>query len=193
MNGMKFGLITVLMFVVLGCTKAPVLAVYSFELTPIPMVAHSKYRHKTIKVTYPKSLKESVSQKMHFSYSYNERGLYQNSEWSNNISKLLQGTFIEVLSDAKLFKAVLFDTSTAHEDYRLESTIFAFEHRVRGASSTAVISIQFTLIDTNTGNLIKSKRFSYAEPTPSIDAKGYAMATNVIMSRLSSDLIGWLR
>jgi len=193
MNKLQYGVNGFIILLIFGCTKAPVLDVYSFDLTTVPVVSHSKYRNKSIKLTYPKSLKESVTQKMRFSYSYNDRGLYQNSEWSNNISKLLQGTFIEVLSNAKLFKAVLFDTSTVHEDYRLESTIFAFEHRVRGTLSTAFISIQFTLIDTNTGHLIKSKRFSYSEPTQSIDAKGYAFATNRALTRLSKDLIHWMK
>ncbi|MDQ7046431.1 MAG: ABC-type transport auxiliary lipoprotein family protein [Sulfurovum sp.] len=130
-----------------------------------------------------------MSQKMNFSYSNSDRGTYQNSEWSNDMSKLLQGTFIEVLDSAKLFKVVLSDTTTLKENYRLESNIFAFEHRVRDRQSHAIISIQFTLINADTGKLVKSKRFSYQEPTQSTDAKGYASATNVIMRKLSGDLL----
>ena len=130
---------------------------------------------------------------MNFSYSSIDRGTYQNSEWSNNMSKLLQGTLIEVLDESRLFKVVLTDTSTAREDYRLESNIFAFEHRVRGTQSHAVVSIQFNLISVESGGMVKSKRFTYSEATPSIDAKGYVTATNVAVSKLSSDLVSWLR
>lgn len=108
------------------------------------------------------------------------------------MSKLLQGTIIDVLDRSSLFQAVISDTSTLKENYRLESNIFAFEHKVRANVSHAIVSIQFTLIDADTGKLVKSKKFSYQESTPSTDAQGYASATNVVMGRLSSDLVGWL-
>jgi len=176
-----------------GCTKAPALKVYSLNVPSVGTTQSSIYRNKSIKVTYPQSLREQISQKMNFSYSNSDSGTYQNSEWSNDMSKLLQGTFIEVLDSAKLFKVVLSDTTTLKENYRLESNIFAFEHRVRDTQSHAIISIQFTLINADTGKLVKSKRFSYQEATQTTDAKGYASATNVIMRKLSGDLLGWLR
>jgi cholesterol transport system auxiliary component len=191
---MKKHMITLALLLTLtACTKAPALKIYTLDIPQTTVTQSSHYHTKTIKITYPQSLREQMSQKMNFSYSMSDRGTYQNSEWSNNMSKLLQGTIIDLLDSSRLFKAVLSDTSTLKENYRLESNIFAFEHRVRGESSHAVVSIQFTLIDADTGKLVKSRRFSYQEPTPSIDAKGYATATNVIMRRLSSDLVGWLR
>lgn len=177
----------------LGCSKAPALKIYSLNVPTIKVPTIHRYRSKTVKVTFPQSLREQMSQKMNFSYSNNDRGTYQNSEWSNNMRKLLQGTLIDVLDSSRLFKAVLSDTSTLKENYRLESNIFAFEHRVRGENSHSVVSIQFTLINADTGKLVKSRRFSYQEPTTSTDAKGYASATNAIMTRLSGDLVGWLR
>lgn len=176
-----------------GCSKAPALKVYSLNVPSVGTVQSSNYRSKSVKVTYPQSLREQMSQKMNFSYSSNDRGTYQNSEWSNDMSKLLQGTFIEVLDSAKLFKVVLSDTTTLKENYRLESNVFAFEHSVRGTESHAIISVQFTLINADTGKLVKSKRFSYREETPSVDAEGYAKATNVAITKLSQNLVGWLR
>ncbi len=178
---------------ILGCTKEPALKVYSLNVPAVEMVQSNYYRNKTLKITFPQSLREQMSQKMNFSYSNNDHGTYVNSEWSNNMSKLLQGTFIEVLEGSKLFKVVLSDTTTLKENFRLESNIFAFEHRVRGTQSHAIISVQFTLINADTGRLVKSKRFSYSEATASVDAQGYAAATNVALARLSRDLVAWLR
>lgn len=176
-----------------GCTKAPALKVYSLNVPSVDLAYGSKYRAKSIKVTYPQSLREEMSRKMNYSYSISDRGTYQNSEWSNHMSKLLQGTLIEVLDRAKLFKVVLSDTSTLKENYRLETNVFAFEHQVRGTQSHAHISIQLTLINADTGKLVKSKRFSYLEPTQTTDAEGYAAATNTAMLKLSKNLLGWLR
>jgi cholesterol transport system auxiliary component len=64
---------------------------------------------------------------------------------------------------------------------------------VRGKSSNAVISIDFALVSSQTGKLIKSKRFSYMEATPTVDAEGYVAASNNAIERLSKDLLAWLR
>ena len=176
-----------------GCTKAPALKVYSLNVAPIKSAQSRTFNNKSIKVSYPQSLKEEMSQKMNFSYSVSDRGSYQNSEWSNLMSKLLQGTFIEVIDSANIFKVVLSDTSSLKENYRLESNVYAFEHQVRGTQSHAIISVQFTLINADVGKLVKSKRFFYKEETPTVNAQGYAQATNIAMTHLSRDLVGWLR
>jgi len=183
----------ILVMAMVGCTQAPTMKVYSLDVPKITAVVTSPYKTKVVKVTFPYSLREQVTEKMNFSYSDSDYGTYLNSEWSNNMSKLLQGTIIDILSNSNIFKAVLADTSTLKENYRLESNIFSFEHRVRDTASYADVSMQFTLIDADTGKLVKSKRFSYTEPTPTVDAKGYAIATNRVMYRLGQDLVKWIK
>lgn len=193
--GNKFQTIIMMMTAagVIGCSKAPVLNMYSLHAPKVQTKNAHAYRGKSIKVSFPQSIKEPLSERMQFSYAPNDRGVYQNSQWSANMGRLLQGMFIEVLDSSRLFKVVLPDMSTLAENYRLESTIFDFEHQVRGEDSYALVSIQFTLINADTGRLAKSKRFSYQERTPTTDAKGYAAATNRIMIRLSDDLLKWIQ
>jgi len=189
----KFVVLLMAYIGLLGCTKEPALKVYSLEVPPIQRVQSSQHRHQSIKITYPHSIKEPMSDKMYFSYSVSDKGSYQNSQWSNNINKLLQGTLIEAIDNAHMFKTVLSDTSSVEENLRLESDVYTFEHKVRGKDSYAVISIQFVLINADTGRLLQSKRFSYKEPTITVDAKGYAQATNRALASLSQDLMKWLR
>ena len=190
---MKFILIFILLWLS-GCSsKQTPLKVYTLDTPKVVETSSSQFRYKTIKVSFPQTLKEKISSKMRYSYSMSEQGAYLNAQWSNNIGKLIQGTVIQTLEQSRLFKAVLPYESTAGEDYRLETSIFDFSHHVRGASSHAVVSIQFSLINTYTGRLIKTKRFSYRESTPTIDVQGYVIATNVAMDRLSRNLIQWLR
>lgn len=166
--------------------------VFTLNTPEVQMVKSTKYRNKTMKVTFPQTLKEQISNKMYYVYSTGERGAYLNSQWSNNIGKLLEGTFILALEQSRMYKAVIPYSSTAAEDYRLESTIFDFAHHVEGKASYAIVSIQFSLIDTETGHLVKTKRFSYREETPTFNAEGYAKATNRAVERLSRDLVAWL-
>ena len=100
---------------------------------------------------------------------------------------------MQTLEQSGLFKAVIAYTSTATEEYRLESTIFDFSHHVRGTASYAIVSIQFSLIDASHATLVKTKRFSYKVATKTTNAKGYVNATNVAMRNLDKALVNWLR
>jgi cholesterol transport system auxiliary component len=141
----------------------------------------------------PYSLKQPLSYKMAYAYSKNERGYYQNSQWSNNLGKMLQGYLIQTLQQSRLYKAVLPYESAVPEDQRLESIVYDFSHHVNGGLSHAVVSIEFALVDMHSGKLIKRRRFSYQEPTPTVDAKGYVTATNKVLEKLSWDLREWLK
>ncbi len=178
-----------------GCSvkEATPIKIYTLDAGSVAPVSHSSHRGQTIKVSYPQALKDTLTNGMAYSYSASERGVYQNSQWSNNAGKLLQGNIIQILTHSRIFKAVLPYESTAGEDLRLESIVFDFSHHVRGEASFAIVSIQMNLINTDSGKLIKTKRFSYKEQTQTLDARGYVEATNRAMGRLSRDLVVWLR
>ena len=176
-----------------GCSSTqPPLKIYTLKAESVPHSPSKQYHTKILKVAYTGSIKERFSDMMHFSYSSAEQGEYQNSQWSNDVGMLLQGVLVEALSSSGLFKTVLSYNSSVAEDYRLESTLFAFSHSIRGTYSYAVVSIQFNLIDIQSGRLLKSRRFSYREDTETTDAKGYVEATNRIMTKLSRDLLQWI-
>jgi cholesterol transport system auxiliary component len=191
----KMYLIIASLFMLTACSfkEAAPVKIYTLQVENVAPVSYSRYRNQTIKVAFPQTLKEKISDRMSYSYSNSERGFYQNSQWSNNLGKLLQGNFIQTLDRSRLFKAVLPYASTAGEDLRLESSIFDFSHHIRGDDSFAIVSIQFSLINTDTGKLIKTKRFSYKENTTTVDAKGYVDASSRAMESLSRDLVEWLR
>ena len=183
------------LFLLSGCAlkeSAP-MTEYTLSATPLQAVSSGRYRSKTLKVTYPQSLKEKLSRDIHYSYSLSDSGVYQNSEWSNTLGQLIQGTIIQALDQSRIFKGVLPYSSTAYEDYRLESSVYDFSHYIRGKESYALVSIRFSLIDTNTGKLVKIRKFSYKESTRTVDARGYVEAVNIAMSRLVRDLAAWLR
>ena len=191
----NFIILIVLALAGAGCSskEAPMKSFVLQMPQNVPHVSTAGFRHKSIQVTYPESLKEKMNQDMHFSYSASEQGSYLHSQWSNDTGKLLQGITIQTLVQSGLFKGVVSYESTAQTDYRLESTVFEFSHRVRSSSSEAIVSIQYNLISAVTGKLIKSKRFNYIIPTKTTDAEGYADATNEAIRRLSRDLVLWLR
>jgi len=191
---MKYITGALLLIFLAGCsTKMTPLKTYTLQTPEVKTIYKKSYQNKTIKVMQPLSLKEKMSDKMYFSYSPMQQGAYLNSKWSNNLGKLVQGTLMYTLQSSGMFKGVVSYDSTAQADYRLESTVFDFSHHVRGDASDAVVSLQFNLVSTHTGKLIKSKRFSYREVTKTTDAEGYVQASNRAVERLSKDLLLWLQ
>ena len=191
---MKYAGMIIVLLLLSGCAmkEAAPIKIYTLNAGKVPVVSTNKYRTKVLKVSFPQTLKEKITEKMRFSYSSSDHGVYQNSEWSNSLEKLVQGSVIEALQESRLFKAVLPYASTASEDLRLESIIYDLSHHIRGEDSYAVVSIEFSLINSDTGNLIKTTRFSYREDTPTVNAKGYVEATNRAMAKLTKDLVVWL-
>ena len=186
--------VTTGVFFLSGCAvkEAPPLMLYTFDTAKVALLTRSAYRHQVLEVSYPQTLREPIGDTMAFSYGGGDRGYYQNAQWTNNIGKLLQGDIIETLQQSRLFKAVVSYASTAQEDLRLESTIYDFSHHIRGVESYAVVSIGLSLIDTHTRRVIKTKRFSYREATPTVDAKGYVTATNRALERFNNDMVAWI-
>jgi len=177
-----------------GCAmkSAPPLQTYTLATEPVKRVKVSPYAGKVLKVSFPQSIKEPLSDKIPFSYSASDRGYYLNATWTNNIGQLLQGVLMESLEQSGLFKAVLPYASTAGEDLRLESMVYDISHHLKGNESYAVFSVGVALVDADTGKLLRMKRFSYKEPTPTVDSKGYVSAVQKALARFERDLIAWL-
>jgi cholesterol transport system auxiliary component len=176
-----------------GFKEAPVMQRYSIAVPPLKPLSDTQYRNKILKVSYPVGLGSVLNSSIYYSYTLTDSGSYLNACWSNDIGKLLQGNYIRVLSESGLFRVVVPFSSNMNENLRLESVVFDFSHHIRKDGSFAVVSIQFSLINAETGTLLKTKKFSYREPTLTTNARGYVEATNRIMAKLSRDLIEWLR
>ena len=178
-----------------GCSmkEAAPMKVYTLATPSVTPASYGQYRNKILKVSYPIALKEKLTDGISYSYTETDRGEYMNSRWSNNAGRLLQGSMIQLLTQSRLFKVVLPFSSDVEENLRLESTIFDFSHHVRGEASYAVFSVQCTLMNAETGKLIKAKRFTYREATTTKDARGYVEAVNRIMAKFGRDMTHWLR
>ncbi len=186
--------IALLLFGMGGCALNPSPPMQTYTLTPamVKPVTYSPYRQRVVKVSFPQSIKEPLSDKIPFSYSVGDRGYYLNSSWANNIGQLLQGVLMESLEQSRLFKAVLPYASTATEDLRLECMVYDISHHLRNGESYAVFSVGVALVDAHSGRLLRLKRFSYKEKTPTVDARGYVTALHRALARFENALVAWL-
>ncbi len=182
-------------FVMSGCAFKSEAPMRYFTLDTVvdkPIHLSRRYRQKVLVVAYPESLKEQLGDALVFSYGKGERGRYLNAKWDNTLGRLLEGTMIDIVRKSGLFKAVLPYSSDVSNDYRLETVVYDFCHRLDNGRSYAYITLETALIDMHTGKILKTGHFVYKEPTPTVDAPGYVTAVHRALKRFSRDLILWL-
>jgi ABC-type uncharacterized transport system auxiliary subunit len=186
------GVMGVMIFLMWGCSQSPPLQRYTLMAPQVKTTLYKGYQKRILKISYPQAILTPMDQKMHFSYSMHDRGSYLHSQWIEESGRLLQGVLVASLDVSGRFYTVVPMESSLVEDYRLESRLFAFEHRIRDGDSRAIFSVSMTLMDSKYHRVIKTRRFFYQQPTRSTDAKGYAEATNRIMEQWIGDLLKWL-
>ena len=180
--------ILILIILLTSCSKVPPMNYYTLN---IKLLAKKYYiKDKTISISYPISTKEPLGKSLYYNYSDIKLDRYNNSIWSSSLYKLLHSYILKASN--RVFENVVDYNSLAFSDYILESSVEEFYHKVRPNLSLSIVTIKFTLIDSDTKRIIKSRRFSYQIPTTSKDARGYVEATNKALSRLFNDLISWL-
>ncbi len=191
---MRYSLLLAGMILLFGCsTKETALRTYTINPQIDINKQHSTiYSTKSIKIAYPTSIKGVVSKRITYSYNDLEEGTYNNARWSVSSGKLLMTTYIKALDESHLFGSIIEYTSLAETNYLLESEMYEFYHKVRDKVSVSVVSVKFNLIAMDTNRLIKSKKFSYQIPTPTLNAQGYVQATNIAVKKMTLDMIEWL-
>lgn len=183
--------ILLLFVLLLGSCSKPV-TIYSIDKAPSQTIKYSQYKNKTIKIAYPKSIKDMMSRDIVIKYDTNRQSIYSQSFWAENINRLSMSYITEVLESSGIFKTTINYSSYIKSDYLLESYIHQMHHHIHESGSTAVVSIKFNLLDASNYRFIKTKRFDYRIPTTNQDAKGYIRANQKAFNQLQNDLINWI-
>ena len=188
---MKKLLIIPIIFLI-GCGSETI-SEYGLSVPSVKKVSYSKFKNKTLKIDYVRFIQDKDTDKIKYSYSKRETGYYENSIWSNNLSKLIEGSITKTLFSSNVFKSVNSYSSNVSEDLVLETSIFDFTHYIHGKDSYALISIKFSLVNKDNGKVIKEKIFTYRENTPTLNADGFVIASNKIIAKLNNELVYWIR
>jgi len=187
---LKIGTIFILLMFFSSCSK-PV-TIYSIDKAPLQSIKHSQYRNKTIKIAYPKSIKDMMSRDIVIKYAPNRQSIYAQSFWAENINRLAMSYITEVLESSAIFKTTINYSSYIKSDYLLEVYIHQMHHHIYANDSDAILSIKLNLLNNQSYRLLKTKRFSYRIPTTTQDAQGYINANQKAFNILQRDMINWI-
>jgi ABC-type uncharacterized transport system auxiliary subunit len=188
-------IVPILISILLGGCSSKEVMLRTYTLNPnidISRVSNSIYKSKSLKIAYPTSIRGVVTKRIAYSYSDIEDGTYINARWSRASGKLLMSSYIKALEGSRVFGDILEYTSLADSEYLLESEVYEFYHKIRGDVSLSVVSVKFNLVDMSSNRLIKTHKFTYQIPTPTLDAQGYVEATNIAVGKMCRDMVVWL-
>jgi cholesterol transport system auxiliary component len=172
----------------IGCgTTLDVMEHYNLYIKTAP--PKSRYQKPIkLKIDMPKFLNRENSLKIFYSYSKMTQDAYLNSQWSDNLSKLLYSQIYKYLDMSNRYKAILGYNSSVYEDEILEITVYDISHHIVDGVSEAIFDVKVARVDRDSNRVINSKRFSYHQQTSSVDAKGFVEATNNLLNRFLRDL-----
>jgi len=149
------------------------------------------YSNSVLMVKYPSSLGAFGGSRIY----YKRDGLtsyYLYSQWSQSLNRIIYSQLLNNLEKSKKFKAVVGFNSSAKTNMELEVEIVEFYHIVSKSGSYAKIEFVVKLIDSNSKNIIKVKRFRYKENMQESNAKEFVKKAKYVINRFIEDLIATL-
>ncbi len=180
-----------MIFLLAGCSSRSI-QMYTLDAGSAAQPQRTAYAHATVRVDYPKGIEDTMGTRIYFSRSDLTQSYYQYHQWSKPLNRIILAQLIEALQRSHIFHRVIDYASEARSDYTLETTIYRFEHRIEKERSYAVVSVGLRLLRSDNDSVVKSRRFDYKIPAPTTDAKGFVLAANEAMKRLSVEMTRWL-
>lgn len=113
---------------------------------------------------------------------------YSRHRWVSSPVKMLQPLIVQRLSSMPQFHAVVASPFAGRSDYRLDTEIIDFSQVTDKAPGYFQVTIAAQIVDAKTSRVISSRRFSYQQPTTSLDPRAGVIAANQAMARILEDL-----
>jgi len=176
-----------------GCigTTVPPMNNYAFKCDDIKIeTAKEKQYNKILKISLPNTSSALTRRDIIFRTNEGKIGSYAYSQWIDTPADLLQNMLLRTLTASSLFTAVVRSTSNVESGLLLESEILQFVHKVD--KNSVEVQIVLTLVDQNSGKLVRARLFTYSINVKTSNAKNAVEAFNSAMNKLRADVIVWL-
>ena len=183
----RFFISIIVLLLLQGCIpKSSVLHLYNININQEFKAATTQ--PITVKVAYPTALNGVGGSRIY--YNDNGRvGYYLYNRWSSSFNKLLFTNIFNTLEKSRKYRYIVAYNSTAKADRVLEISILSFYHLIENEQSIAVARFKVTLIDTNSGRVLKSKIFEYKTAVLEKNAQAFVEGAKRNILLFMQDLI----
>ncbi|MBE0491762.1 MAG: membrane integrity-associated transporter subunit PqiC [Sulfurospirillum sp.] len=187
--------VLMVLIVLSGCSfkevqKAP--TKYTLERQTLEKVT-TKYSFGVLKIPQIKAPQHLRSEYIWYSNDSLSMHHYLYAKWSENFGTLFSRSLGEILYESGLFGTVFYESSKMNADLLLEMQILEAKQVVQDKQAKVQFSVRLHMIDQTDNHLIDSQVFRYTVLCESIDAKGAVRAYNVMMQKLGSDVLLWIK
>lgn len=186
----------VLILLLSGCsTTKPAITEYKLSLGDFKHNATSEScRDKSLKVSQAFSSSSLMSLQMNYVEDAHKIYAYSQAQWNNSPNQEITSHVVKVLRESKLFKNTQNSKSRSNSDLILEINIEDFmQHYSKDLKkSYANVGISFTLINSNTSEVIATKTFNAKKDVILLDASGGVSGLDAALGDVLSQGIDFL-
>ncbi|MDF1759508.1 MAG: ABC-type transport auxiliary lipoprotein family protein [Coxiellaceae bacterium] len=113
---------------------------------------------------------------------------FSKNRWVGTPANMMLPSFVQSLSNARYFKAVVTSPFSGLTDYNLQTDILEFEQNFMLPQSRFVMTIQADLVNSKTNKIQASKRFSTTVTAQQNDPYGGVLAANQAAAKINRQL-----
>ncbi|MCF6330648.1 MAG: ABC-type transport auxiliary lipoprotein family protein [Sulfurimonas sp.] len=192
---MKYILTFLTLFLFLGCTtKVPVAIKYKIDgISNIQKIENSTCMNESLKVMQSFSSSMLMSSNMYYVEDKNKVYAYSSAQWAKTPNRIISDEYFKLLRELDIFKAVLSSKTRTKTTWILESNLEEYMQYFEDdfSRSYVIISIDLTLIDSKTSQVIATEVFKSKVEVQTMDSDGGVKAFNIALNKILNDSSIW--
>jgi ABC-type uncharacterized transport system auxiliary subunit len=186
-------LVTLLVPLLIGCGKPPMLVNQYILEYPAPVVGGKAKVPEAVKVQLFSVAQAFNTNNMVYQPQPYKSQVYNYSRWRANPGYLVTDYLLRDLRDAGLFKAVFGPDSRGRYRFRLEGGVTEFQELDEPGGWQAALALTVTLLDTSKAELpqrvVFQRNYRAEEPMPEKTPRGLAQAMSRALEQVSARII----
>ena len=171
-----------------GLVKAPPPDTYG--LSGAPMVEGQRSRNRQILITEPAALKALDSEQIVIRPTPSSIEYLAKSQWSDRLPKIVQDKLVQAFENSGRVGGVGRPGDGLAIDYKIITSIRAFEIKVDGGEH-AVVELSAKVLNDRNGVVVASKVFRSTAPVTGSGNAAYVQALDTAFEAVVRDLVGW--
>ncbi|TAM81913.1 MAG: membrane integrity-associated transporter subunit PqiC [Acidobacteria bacterium] len=165
---MRFTLVALAMAALSGCLGGKAIKYYTAALPPAPEPATSTLPFTLLigHIGAPEILED---QPIVYRSGPNEIGTYEYHQWAEPPTQMVKTLLIRRLRASGRYQSVAQLGSSAQGEFALRGRLFNFEEVDQGGAISALVSMEFELIDRETHKTVWNRFYTHTEPVQGKD------------------------
>ena len=116
---------------------------------------------------------------------------YASHQWVDTPARMLTPQIVQALQRSNAFRAVVMTPTTAAGELRLETELLRLQQDFSQSPSRVRLTLRALLINTASRQVLAAREFDLDQAAASDDPYGGALAANLLVQQMLSQLAAW--